>query len=163
MFYLHKYPLAKHAKMCGIIQNKVAVQLASSTLHAVELYRQNIERCTYDQRGNLKASIMYGKYWRQDKSQRRLIKRTYPTKPPGRPSNNEIVVLVSFIATAFRKATGNPVTLYYEGQLDSAGNPIYSPFEKFISPIMEKLQIKNHRDWLSHHFSERKKEVHTFK
>lgn len=93
-----------------------------------------------------------GSYIQQGPAQRRRIDIRFPPVRVGRPSKSEERVLVSFLAAAFTKATGRPVTLNREGDVSGC-----SSFEAFLTPILQKLRIADVRAKVSDHMRRRRK------
>ena len=87
----------------------------------------------------------------QQAGQRRRIKRYTPELPTGRRAKHDERYLVSAIASAYSRFTGNRVTQNRES--DPAGP---SPFERFLYPILEDLNIFDPREKLSNHLKRRR-------
>jgi hypothetical protein len=119
----------KRAIKFGIHADK-AQRLAINTENAIENYRLNKVRGAYNLKGNLVASILCGQFVRKDKLQNRIVTKSFPYAGCGRPRNDAVRVLVSFVAAAFTQAGGR-VTLNREEMKSSA-------FQAYLEPILKK-------------------------
>jgi hypothetical protein len=144
-----QHKIEQHAHSCGVPPNN-ASSLAQKTIQAIREYQKNQQSGVYDTQGKIQNSILYGASLRSDRSQNRIVQKTYPKRKSGRPKRDDIRILVSFLATAFASVTNKPVTLNQEGAL-----PL-SPFHSFIEPIFDELKLSNLRDYIADHMSARK-------
>ena len=95
--------------------------------------------------------IFTGEMIEQQPKQRRKIKKHTPEIPTGRRRKDDERYLVSAIASAYSRFTGQEVTQNWEGH--PAGP---SPFEQFLYPILKDLKIFDMREKLSNHLTRRR-------
>ncbi len=95
--------------------------------------------------------VFTGEMIKQQPKQRRKIEKHTPKILTGRRRKDDERYLVSAIASAYSRFTGQEVTQNWEGH--PAGS---SPFEQFLYPILKDLKIFDAREKLSDHLTRRR-------
>lgn len=128
-----------------------AVLLMRKTIHALSLYEELRIKGVFNAVGNLRRKIRVGGHIRQGLTQRRTVIDYYPKLKRGRPSNPEVRVLISHLATAFTSVGIGSVTQNQKGQL-----PL-TVFEAFATPILTACEIRDAHGWITKHIADRDK------
>ena len=121
-----------------------ARKLKTAIIEAVDEYKV--------QRDKKHAPKVIGERIQQQKSQRRKIQVVTPRPPrTGRKGKDAERFLVSTLAAAFARFTGQLVTQNWEDEVEGQ-----SLFEQFLYPILMDIGVKDRRQKLRDHLRRRK-------
>lgn len=102
--------------------------------------------------GNRVQSVLVGEVIKQQKTQRRKIRRVFTGKnSTGRPQRPEIKLLVARLFILWGRYASSPATLSRKSTLATQ-----TPFEDFISDLLPQLGSPDVRRYVEAHWRERK-------
>jgi hypothetical protein len=102
--------------------------------------------------GDRVQSVIIGEVIKQQKTQRRKIRRVFTGQnSAGRPQRPEVKLLVARLFILWGRYASTPATLSRKSK-----PPIPTPFEDFISDLLPKLGAPDVRRYVEEHWRERK-------
>lgn len=101
-------------------------------------------RTRQDEVERLRQLLIRGGQWVQQKSQRRWVEPVLAIQKKGRPKDRPELVLVSFLAVPYAKATGKPTTRSWS--IDPKSEDDLSMFERIVKGVLVALKIHDRHD-----------------